>query len=123
PDLTTTRFVANPFRAGERMYRTGAVVCWTPDGELEYLGRSDFQVKLHGQRIEPGEIEAALTEHDWVARALVRPRHAGTGDRRCDHRHRGSADPSARPPAVVHGAGGVRGTGRVPAERLGQTGP
>ncbi|MGV9928880.1 non-ribosomal peptide synthase/polyketide synthase, partial [Nocardia rhamnosiphila] len=80
PDLTTTRFVADPFHAGERMYRTGDLVRWTAAGELEYLGRSDFQVKLHGQRIEPGEIEAALTEMDAVARALVILRHAGTGD-------------------------------------------
>ncbi|MEV0368080.1 amino acid adenylation domain-containing protein, partial [Nocardia fusca] len=80
PDLTTTRFVADPFHAGERMYRTGDLVRWTAAGELEYLGRSDFQVKLHGQRIEPGEIEAALTEMDAVARALVILRHTGTGD-------------------------------------------
>ncbi|MGW0007957.1 amino acid adenylation domain-containing protein, partial [Nocardia grenadensis] len=80
PDLTTTRFVADPFHTGERMYRTGDLVRWTAAGEVEYLGRSDFQVKLHGQRIEPGEIEAALTELDAVARALVILRRAGTGD-------------------------------------------
>ncbi|MDE1672717.1 non-ribosomal peptide synthase/polyketide synthase [Nocardia gipuzkoensis] len=72
PDLTSDRFVANPYgEPGARMYRTGDLVSWTAGGELAYLGRTDFQVKLRGLRIELGEIESALTDLDEVARAVV----------------------------------------------------
>ncbi|MCX4097869.1 non-ribosomal peptide synthase/polyketide synthase [Nocardia sp. alder85J] len=82
-DLTADRFVADPHRhTGSRMYRTGDLARWNADGELEYLGRNDFQVKLRGLRIELGEIEAAAAEVAGVARAVAVVRaERHTGDR------------------------------------------
>ncbi|MET9210698.1 MULTISPECIES: amino acid adenylation domain-containing protein [unclassified Nocardia] len=77
--LTAERFVAKA--GGGRLYRTGDVVRWTEERELEYLGRSDFQVKLRGQRIELGEVEAVLLDHPEVRHAAVALVHGPTGDR------------------------------------------
>ncbi|MCG1031415.1 enterobactin non-ribosomal peptide synthetase EntF [Bacillus amyloliquefaciens] len=71
PDLTASRFIADPFAPGERMYRTGDVARWLDNGAVDYLGRSDDQLKIRGQRIELGEIDRAMLTLPDVAQAVT----------------------------------------------------
>ncbi|TQM28528.1 non-ribosomal peptide synthetase [Nocardia bhagyanarayanae] len=79
--LTAARFVPNPFGApGDRMYRTGDLVRRVSHSGLEYVGRNDSQVKLHGIRVEPGEVDAVLRDLPGVGLAVTVPRRGPTGD-------------------------------------------
>ncbi len=84
PDLTAERFVPDPFsqEAGARLYRSGDLARYRPDGGLEYLGRGDAQVKVRGFRIELGEIETAMASHPGVREVAVVVREDQPGDRR-----------------------------------------
>ncbi|MGB5929308.1 MAG: amino acid adenylation domain-containing protein, partial [Cyclobacteriaceae bacterium] len=78
--LTDAKFVADPFAEGEKMYRTGDIARRLPDGNIEFIGRADEQVKVNGHRIEPAEIERGLRQHESVKEALVLLRTNETGN-------------------------------------------
>lgn len=81
-ELTADKFVSNPFLPRTRLYRSGDLARWLPDGTLEYMGRLDHQVKLRGFRIELGEIEAVLLRHERIADAVVLINTTQAGDER-----------------------------------------
>lgn len=80
-ELTNQKFVDNPFHPGEKMYKTGDLGMWSPDGNIIYLGRKDFQVKIRGFRIELEEIETALNKHPQITTSVV-----------LDHKHEANGD-------------------------------
>lgn len=80
--LTRERFIASPFQAGERLYRTGDRARWDENGDIHYQGREDHQLKIRGHRVEPGEVEAALNGHPQVATCAVIADRDGTGGTR-----------------------------------------
>jgi amino acid adenylation domain-containing protein len=81
-ELTAERFVANPFRPGTRMYKTGDLVRYLPDGTIDFVGRLDHQIKLRGFRIELGEIESVLSQHADVGHAVAMVREDSRDDQR-----------------------------------------
>ena len=84
PDLTAERFIPDQFSGDPdaRLYKTGDLTCFHPDGEIEYMGRLDFQVKIHGFRIELGDIETALNQHPDVYEAVVMAREEVSGNKK-----------------------------------------
>lgn len=84
PDLTAEKFVPDPFsgQPGARLYKTGDLVRFLPDGSLEYRGRTDHQVKIRGYRIEPGEVEAAIEKHEAIKDVVVAVREDDPGLKR-----------------------------------------
>jgi len=82
PELTAERFLTLASLSGQRVYRTGDLARFRPDGNIEFLGRTDHQIKLRGHRIEPGEIEALLEQQPGVKQAVVVAREDREGDKR-----------------------------------------
>lgn len=82
PDLTAEKFLPNPFHKSGRIYNTGDLARYLPDGRIEHLGRGDHQVKIRGFRIELGEIEATLNQHPAVQQSVVTVREDVSGDKR-----------------------------------------
>jgi amino acid adenylation domain-containing protein/FkbM family methyltransferase len=84
PALTAEKFIPNPFseEPGARLYKTGDLTRYLPDGSIEFLGRTDYQVKVRGYRVELGEIEAVLDEHPAVSKSVVLAREDRPGDKR-----------------------------------------
>jgi amino acid adenylation domain-containing protein/non-ribosomal peptide synthase protein (TIGR01720 family) len=92
-ELTAERFVTSPFQAGERLYLTGDVGVWLPDGNLEVIGRKDTQVKIRGYRVELGEIESVLDQYPLVEASAVIASEDDTGHKRLIAYVTGTAGP------------------------------
>ncbi|MGY6236441.1 amino acid adenylation domain-containing protein [Burkholderia ambifaria] len=92
PDVTAAKFVEHPFPGEARIYRTGDIGRWLPDGQIQCYGRVDDQVKIRGHRVELGEIEAALTAHEDVVGAAVMLRESAHGVRKLAAYVKGSAN-------------------------------
>ncbi|WP_433342166.1 amino acid adenylation domain-containing protein [Streptomyces sp. CA-253872] len=122
PALTANRFVADPYAPGPgaRMYRSGDLVRWNPDGSLDYVGRVDDQVKLRGFRIEPGEIEGALLALEGITQAAVLVREDRPGDKRLVAYVVGAPAEGASAGAVQGDAAAVRSAlaARLPAHMV-----
>ncbi|MCK6076575.1 non-ribosomal peptide synthetase [Paenibacillus silvae] len=73
PRLTAEKFISHPYKPSERVYKTGDLVCWLPDGNMEYHGRIDHQVKIRGLRIELGEVESVITTSSMISECTVMP--------------------------------------------------
>lgn len=82
PELTSDRFIGNPFNDGLRLYKTGDLARYLPDGNIEFLGRIDDQVKIHGFRIELSEVESVLKEHPDIRETVVLAREDEPGNKR-----------------------------------------
>lgn len=82
PELTEEKFIPHPHKPGQRLYKTGDLARFRDDGAIDCLGRLDFQVKIQGFRIEPGEIEAVLATHPGVRQAVVVAQEEASGDKR-----------------------------------------
>ncbi|OPC77158.1 hypothetical protein B4N89_42115 [Embleya scabrispora] len=121
PGSTAERFVPDPYGPpGGRMYRTGDLARRNADGRLEYLGRTDAQVKIRGIRVEPGEVEAALTAHPGVAQAVVVVGANRSGERQLV----GYAVPvGAGADAGSSGLGGGAGLGELDVDLVGTVSP
>lgn len=83
PELTAAKFIPNPFNdhLSDRLYRTGDLACYRADGNIDFLGRGDYQVKIRGQRLELGEVEAVLSEHPQVQACVVMARGENSDDK------------------------------------------
>jgi len=80
-ELTEEKFIPNPIKQGQRMYKTGDLARWQPDGNIEFMGRIDYQVKIRGNRIELGEIESKLLDHEEIKDAVVIAREEKNGEK------------------------------------------
>lgn len=116
PAQTAERFVPHPGRGGERLYRTGDRARWRPDGALEFLGRLDHQVKIRGHRVEPAEVEAALTARPEIAQAVVLAQAApGGGPRLVAYLTRSAAGPRLPVAALRRALAGQLPAAMIPA--------